>query len=98
MNPGAAKCWGDNANGQLGNGVTADSHVPIQVTGLTSGVQAIAAGTFHSCAIVNGAAQCWGLNINGQLGNGVPGNSHVPVQVARVLTATRQVIGIPRRE
>ncbi|HSS03155.1 MAG TPA: hypothetical protein VLM79_39100 [Kofleriaceae bacterium] len=74
---GAAKCWGGNAAGQLGNGaagddatIVPDSHKPVVVTALTGGVQMIAAGESHSCAVVNGAAMCWGLNNFGQVGDG----------------------------
>src|SRR6185295_18541893 len=58
---GAAKCWGADSFGQLGNGVSGDtgslpdSRVPAQVTNLTGGVQALATGGSHSCAIVNGS-------------------------------------------
>jgi alpha-tubulin suppressor-like RCC1 family protein len=55
--------------------------VPVQVTGLSSGVQAIATGDHHACALVNGGVQCWGLNANGQLGNNSTTESLVPVQV-----------------
>jgi alpha-tubulin suppressor-like RCC1 family protein len=50
--------------------------------GSASGVTAIAAGTFHSCAIVDGGAACWGYNASGQLGNGSFADSLVPVPVS----------------
>ena len=77
---GGVLCWGNNANGQLGNGSTTNSAVPVQVLGLSSGVTAIAVGSHHSCALVDGGAWCWGMNYYGQLGSD-SGDSSVPVQV-----------------
>ncbi len=37
------RSWGRNQNGQLGNGTTTGSNVPVQVSGLT-GIIAVAAG------------------------------------------------------
>ena len=69
----AAKCWGRNYEGQLGNGRGGQESVPGDVTGLQTGVTALRAGHSHTCAVVNGAAKCWGLNSQGQLGIGVAG-------------------------
>jgi alpha-tubulin suppressor-like RCC1 family protein len=78
---GGVECWGDNTEGELGNGNTTASSIPGLVTGLTSGVSAIATGsdTLSACAIASGAVQCWGRNW-GVLGDGTSaGSSDTPV-------------------
>ncbi len=61
---GAARCWGSNSNGQLGNGSVVGQFAPTGVTGLSAGVQAIATGAKHSCAVTaSGAAQCGGRTL-----------------------------------
>jgi alpha-tubulin suppressor-like RCC1 family protein len=68
---GTVVAWGANGLGQLGDGSTSESsNVPVAVLGL-SGVKALAAGGYHSLALLsNGTVMAWGDNESGQLGIG----------------------------
>jgi alpha-tubulin suppressor-like RCC1 family protein len=83
---GKAYCWGFNIRGQLGNGTTTDSAVPVAVntSGVLNGktVTAVDGGDYHTCAVADGKAYCWGLNSGGELGNGMNTDSNVPVAVS----------------
>ncbi|HEX5574970.1 MAG TPA: hypothetical protein VFX42_03785 [Gemmatimonadales bacterium] len=80
---GQIYCWGNNEDGQLGDG-TSDNHaLPTLVAGglLFRGVSA---GHLHTCAITTGyRAYCWGSNQYGALGNGTTiETSLIPVPVS----------------
>jgi alpha-tubulin suppressor-like RCC1 family protein len=79
---GGVLCWGGDAEGKLGNDSTTNSVVPVPVSGLTSGVTALAVGSLFACAVTSaGAVECWGFNNDGELGDNSSANSSVPVQV-----------------
>ena len=89
-------CWGDNSDGQLGNGLGGDedeyNSVPVDVIGI-SDATAVSAGGGHSCALhQTGNISCWGKNSGGQLGNGLGGGENdyrsVPVDVVGISDAT----------
>ncbi len=68
---GTVWCWGDNNDGQLGDGTFEDAFEPQQVPGLSDIVD-VDVGTWHSCAVSGaGRTWCWGEGIRGQLGDGV---------------------------
>jgi alpha-tubulin suppressor-like RCC1 family protein len=80
---GRVWCWGANASGQLGNGTTVNSNVPVAISsGLLFGD--VSTGPNFACAYqgTGGPAWCWGANESGQLGNGTTTSSSVPVAVS----------------
>jgi alpha-tubulin suppressor-like RCC1 family protein len=89
---GQARCWGNNTYGQLGDNSTITRRTPANVFGLGSGVTAIDAGIYHTCAAVaGGALQCWGRNSQGQLGNNTTTSSSAPVAVVGLDTGVTAV-------
>lgn len=75
---GAAYCWGWNEFGTIPDDFAyywpyaqseLTSEVPVQVSGLSSGVTAIALTEDTGCALVHGGVKCWGWNQYGGLGN-----------------------------
>jgi len=67
---GTVWCWGSNWAGQVGDGSTTSSNVPVQVGTSTDWVS-VASGDTHTCAMnTSGGIWCWGYNHYGQLGIG----------------------------
>jgi len=84
-----AMCWGANGEGQLGDGTTTGSQIPVSVNLLpTVGVRQVGASNRFSCALVDdppvmGKIFCWGQDALGQVGNGAPFDVRIltPVEV-----------------
>lgn len=79
---GTLWAWGNNNQGQLGDGTTTNSIVPIQL-GTDTDWEQIDAGFFHSVAKkTNGNVYTWGSNSYGQLGDGSNVSSNIPTLVS----------------
>src|ERR1700733_905940 len=84
---GQVYAWGYILDGQLGDGGTASSSVPVVVSGgaIPAGTTftQIAAGASVSLALSStGQVYAWGFDTNGELGNGSMSSSPVPVSVS----------------
>ena len=83
---GTVAAWGYNDEGELGNGSTTTSLLPVMVTttGALSGkrVASLAAGQYHTLALcTDGTLVSWGYNNRGQLGNNSTTSSSQPVAI-----------------
>lgn len=89
---GHVVCWGNNQDGQLGDGTRTPKRTPEPVVGLLSTVKEVAAGERHSCALTSaGTAKCWGSNHDGQLGDGTQADHVSPVDVVGLQDSLRAI-------
>ncbi|GFH55383.1 hypothetical protein CTEN210_11859 [Chaetoceros tenuissimus] len=102
-----AKCFGDNYQGQLGNGSTTDSYnaamdVLASAGNELSGITDIEAGTYSTCLVANGTPMCFGDNRNYQLGirseidysTGKPSDVLYPTALDVTLPADKEVVSV----
>jgi hypothetical protein len=80
---GTIWAWGNNSDGQIGDGSFNIRNRAVQVSGFGgTDVTAIAAGGSHSLALrSDGTVWAWGYNSDGQLGDGTTVRSNTPVRV-----------------
>ena len=84
-NTNSLYCWGQNNDGQVGDGTTTDRFTPTAVVMQTPGmagatISLIIGGGYRNCAIANARSYCWGNNDAGQVGDGTLINRTVPTE------------------
>lgn len=94
LGDGSVLSWGDNDEGQLGDGTTVDRRTPVRVCAVGQvapcaqflyGIRHIEAGGYHSLAqLSSGGVLTWGNNGQGQLGDGTTVDRSIPVRVCAV--------------
>ncbi len=102
LRSGAAKCWGNNSFGELGNGTKAStktnfgSDVPVTVKSLAGAVSLVSTDYGYCALLRSGGAKCWGYNTQDELGDGRSSTaqafSDVPVAV-RGLAGAASLVG-----
>ena len=70
-------CWGNNLDGELGDGTTISKSVPTHI-GSGADWRSVATAATRACGATGGDLRCWGL---GGLGDGTNAVRHRPVQV-----------------
>ncbi|MBL9103445.1 MAG: hypothetical protein JNL82_21040 [Myxococcales bacterium] len=83
--PSAVMCWGDDRDGQLGDGAKGGySRTPVAGQRVGDAVR-LAAGHDHVCAVRSGGrVVCWGSNSRGQLGDGTTAQALAPIAVVDI--------------
>ncbi len=85
--------WGNNADGQLGDGTTffdaIDKYTPTEITNRFSlatedKIISVSLGSYHSAALTSsGRLFTWGINYSNQLGDGTNTNRSTPTEITQ---------------
>ena len=93
LNDGAVRCWGSGAYGQLGDGATNGSSVPVPVSGITNAID-VTAGMIHTCSVLStGAVKCWGDDQYDELDDGMMINRSAPESLVGITNAIAVAAG-----
>jgi len=88
LDNGSVMCWGDNSEGNLGDGTIISRSSPVWPNLWGRAVSIIEAGYDTTCVgFVDGGAACWGDNTYGQLGDGTQADRRVPTNVTGTAAA-----------
>ncbi len=94
LSSGTMDCWGNNAEGQLGNGTLTNSSTPVLVSGL-AGVTQIAAEAETTCALLSSSyVECWGDNTYGEDGQQTHGSYYNTPQEVDLGTYATKLSGV----
>jgi alpha-tubulin suppressor-like RCC1 family protein len=109
LTSGGVDCWGQDSDGELGDGSFSESAVPVAVVGvggsgtLTGATNLVADSDAYCSLLSSGGVDCWGRGYNGDLGNGIyyttgQEGSATPVEVEGVggsgkLTGVASLVG-----
>jgi len=104
LRDGSVWTWGDNERGQLGDGTTASSDVPVRVK-MPSGVRFVKVNSGgYACYAIDSSGRlwAWGGNQNGQLGTGIGVRVEtrpvdVGIHLTQVSSTASNVAGLERR-
>ena len=97
-NTGKVYVWGNNLQGQLGNGSTTQQNTPILInTGAIANkvIVSIVCGNFYTMVLDNtGQVYAWGFNAHGQLGNGDTIQQNTPILINTGAIANKVIVSI----
>ena len=102
LDDGKLRCWGQGGQGQLGYGTSSGIFDAADAGNVDVGngrtVKAVAAGGFHTCAILdNGKVRCWGQGNYGQTGHATKktiGDNETPADSPYVDLGKHEAVGI----
>ena len=81
MEDGTLWGWGNNADGQLGDGTTTDQSLPVRI-GTAMNWASVSVGNAHTVAIrTDGSLWAWGDNGSGRLGDGTTTGRATPIRI-----------------